>query len=214
MTDTEFQQATELGSSIIRQVEGWLAAIKSKKSAEDKRLLASGKIFELNSMFSLAIDTYRKVLAVTPNEYEAQARLAITMLRCGQRADGLNIALELNRQNPKFTFRSLGDKQTSSRTVLGDALLLNGKIEEARQVYQEALALVRDDPYATSQLILILIQSDELDEARTLAKGAKLAPGSESLQAVLTLSGNDPSVLPALLGVKINAMAHVEGNAA
>src|SRR5687767_13187722 len=96
--------------------------------------IARGKVYELVGYFPEAVECYSEALGLDARSDEARVRLAIARLKGGDAAGGLAAIVPLAKANPKFRFQALAtDEVSGPLTILGDALLANGRRREAAE---------------------------------------------------------------------------------
>jgi tetratricopeptide (TPR) repeat protein len=144
-----FDRTSETMSSI-----GPLIGEKSAAGA-----VARGKMFELVGYFANAIAAYQEALFLDEGLDEARARLALAQLKLGLQGHsddthrGLATITELAEKKPDYGIRALAsDADVSAMTVLGDALALSKRIDDAKAAYGKAVEINEGDTYAALRL--------------------------------------------------------------
>jgi tetratricopeptide (TPR) repeat protein len=191
--------AATRGREILNTVQGLLRELEAKD--ETKRLLAAGKIHEIEQVYAKARACYEAILAKTPKQHEARARLAIVLLKSGHRLRGLEIALNLTKEAADFRFSDITGRPRSAQAVLGDACRDNGDTGGAKKAYGRALELEPGDAHAAAQLTRILLSENAVESAADLAERHLHGQDLAAFRATKALLANDPLQLPALSGL-------------
>src|SRR5207244_3405391 len=101
--------------------------------------VARGTIFQSAGYLDEAAASYAEALESKSYGDEAAGRLAIVQIISGQYEQALATATALASRNPGLEIRELSSKQRISvLTILGDALVHNGRLEEAVDAYKGA----------------------------------------------------------------------------
>jgi tetratricopeptide (TPR) repeat protein len=121
-----------------------VAASLGEQSAEGA--LARGKMFELVGYFPEAVAAYSDALAIDADLREARARRALSQLKAGHVGQALETATDLAARHPDYVVQALTtDERVSAMTILGDALLANDRIDDARVAYEQARSISEED---------------------------------------------------------------------
>lgn len=161
--------------------------------------IAQGKIFEITKHNEWAVKSYELAYNMDANNLEALARLVVANIHVGKFDDALERAVQLAAFDKTFTIRSLcqGEDYTAC-TLLAEALLLNDRIEEARNAYQMALDLNSGDIVSAGRLAQISLAKGEIQQAVDGAKLTQNSPRFKQLRAMATLAENQNTILPVL----------------
>jgi tetratricopeptide (TPR) repeat protein len=204
LTDSEL-------TAIKGQAEGVAAAADAAARAADKDagsadgLFEAGRVWEFTIMPGRALDLYSRALKLDPSHNEAQARLAINLIRAGRKEEGLRVAADLADRAPEFRFKTVkNDLNVSSQTLLGDALRVNGDIDGAIRAYETALELEPGDAHSAARLAELYLVHGRVGKAADLDDKIDDVFNPE-LKATLRLSGNDRALLPAITQIRLNA---------
>lgn len=208
--DSSASNHARLLSSQARETIDKVAGQLSEQSAAGA--LARGKMFELVGYFPEAVDSYVEALSCDRNNTEASARLALAQLKAEQREKALATATALAARQPAFKFKALvTNEQVSSMTVLGDALVGNGRLEEAKEAYQAARKIDGKDSYAAGRLAELHLANKDFKKALDLRKDFKDNPRFEELNSLMALSDTSDLLLPRFsresLSLRISAIA-------
>jgi tetratricopeptide (TPR) repeat protein len=161
--------------------------------------IARGKMYELVGFFSAAASAYNEALVYESGSHEALARLAITELKAGRTAQGLKTATDLAARAPEFEVSELAGIQTvSSMTILGDALLLSNRVNDAQVAYEQARRINADDGYASVRLAQLRLMEGDVDGAVELRPAFASDPKFGSLATSLNLAKTSPSLVPSI----------------
>jgi tetratricopeptide (TPR) repeat protein len=174
--------------------------------------LARGKMFELVGYFAEAAESYTDALTLDSNLTEASARLALAQLKAEQREKALATAMSLAACNPNFKFKALAsDEVVSAMTVLGDTLVGNNRLEDAKEAYQAARKIDSKDSYAAGRLAELHLADKDHKKALELRNDFKNNPRFQNLNSLLALSDTSAALLPRFsresLAVRITSVA-------
>jgi len=163
--------------------------------------LARGKVISLAADYDHAIVCFEEAIALDKNLTEASARLALTQLKAGQPEAALRSAMKLAAQQPKFMIQELmSNERISAMTILGEALLANGRINDAVAAYKSAREISDKDSYAAGRLAQVLVATGNASEAIKLAGQFSANPRScfRDLNAIMPLGQRNAALLPAI----------------
>jgi tetratricopeptide (TPR) repeat protein len=201
----------ELGG-LQRQAERTAATAEAAARAAAGRpdtaagLFEAGKVWELLNMPGKAIQLYERALRADPNFHEATARLAVNLIRAGRPQEALRVATELARNAPEFRFKTInGTLNVTSFTVLGDALRENGDVDGAVRAYEQALDIEGDDLHSLARLAELYLVQGEVSKAVALEPRVDSTFNAD-LKATLRLTTNERTLLPAISGLRLNAV--------
>jgi Flp pilus assembly protein TadD len=162
-------------------LDAWLAETPNDTLA----LIQHGKYLEQQNAFEEAMNAYRRVIELDPEQLEARLRLATILLsrRYGEEAAA---ELEVLRKN-------LSDNP-EIQVLWARSLSLLGRTEESRAVIAACLASFPDYPPALlEQGNNALLDGDEEAAEKHLARAVRLDPGNSQIRNkyALVLSRND-----------------------
>lgn len=159
--------------------------------------LARGKVFELVGDFDAAVENYAHALSSDENLHMAQARLALAQLKKGDFQGGLNSAMKLAACKPEFLLQTLAtDESVGAMSILGDALVLNGRLEDAEAAYQAARKHNQSDTYAAGRLSQLYLTIDQLHKAVELRPEFSSNARFQELSSILALAHTSNALLP------------------
>lgn len=160
-------------------------------------LLARGKAFQLASYFEEAAQSFEAAVAIDPNLSEARARLAVVQMRASQPQRALATAMDLAQSEPSFLLHELTSSQAmSAMTILGDALSLNGRVEDALEAYRNAVKRSPKDMFAAGRLAQAYLSLGDAKSAFEQADKIANNPRFHSLTRLLRLGNETLAVLP------------------
>jgi tetratricopeptide (TPR) repeat protein len=158
---------------------------------------ARGNVFELAAYYEQAEESYREALSMDQGNYQAAARLALVQLKGNKSDKALRTASNLAAQNPGLLIRELTtNENVSALTILGDALVSNGRVEDAVEAYQAALKASGKDTFAAGRLAQIFLSTGEPKKALDLGKSFASNPRFSTLSSVLALGKTSEALLP------------------
>lgn len=161
--------------------------------------IARGKVFALAAELDQAIESYTEALSLDKNSSEAAARLSLVQIRAGQAAKALHNAMALAAREPNFQMEELSSSEhISAMTVLGEALLANGRVDDAIQAYTAARQISAKDSYAAGRLAQLNIATGKATEAVKFAGQFAVNPRAcfQDLNAVMALGHKNVALLP------------------
>ena len=212
----------ESRAAALRRADAILSAVSGLKKefegdpTSSQGMLAAGKIHEVEADHLGAAEWYRRAAAVDPGNYEAMARLALSLLKAQQGEAGLAAAMELVREAGEFTFGSLiMGHALSSYTVLGDALRVNGHDDAAEAAYERAFKLQKADSYSAGRYGTALALRGEIEKAAKVLQAIdKDCSVYSAVASGVKLALNDAFTLPAVKDVLLTRLSVAETNAA
>ncbi|MDB5937228.1 MAG: hypothetical protein JWQ01_4572 [Massilia sp.] len=159
--------------------------------------LARGKVFELVGNFEAAIESYSHALLMDEELHLARARLALAQLKNGDFETGLVSAMKLAACQPKFLLQTLAtDESVGAMSILGDALVLNGRLEDAEAAYEAARNHNRSDTYATGRLAQLYLTINQPQKSVELRPQFSSDQRFHELTSVLRLAETSNALLP------------------
>ncbi|MCP3102414.1 hypothetical protein LZ198_26430 [Myxococcus sp. K15C18031901] len=162
-----------------------------------KGALARGRTLSLAAYNQESITSYQDALKLDPSLYEARARLTVLQIRTGQKEAALESAKRLVEQKPTFELLEMtSDERINAYTLLGNALLLNGLVNESIQAYLSALRFSVTETTAAARLAQVYIATGKGEEALKLADTFANNPRFAEFSAHLQLVRNGQAQLP------------------
>ncbi len=159
--------------------------------------MARGRAFGLAGHLEEAMESCREALTIDPSAHEAAARLAILQLRAGRYVDALATATALAAKAPDYELREMtSDEHVSSFTLLGDALVKNGRVDDAIHAYEAARKASSRDTTAAARLAKAYIATGQPKKALAQAGIFANNPHYYDLSAVLNLGQTNEALLP------------------
>jgi tetratricopeptide (TPR) repeat protein len=159
--------------------------------------LARGKVFELVGYFVEAADSYNEALSYDRSNPEATARLALSQLKAGNFDGALATAMSVAASEPGFQIKALAtEERVSALTILGDALVANGRLKDASEAYQAARKISSKDSYAAGRLAEIHLANGEPKLAVELRRDFSNNPRFSSLNSLLAMESTSAALLP------------------
>lgn len=178
-------------------------------------LLAQGMIFELTKHSDWAVRSYKEAFAQQPSDLEPLARLVVAEIHAQRFGDALSSAIKLTSRNPKFQMKSLCQGEIySSYTLLGEALVANGRFPEAGNAYELALTFDPKDGFSAGRLAQLKLAEGEHDAASKLAKRTGDSPRFRQLRAMGRLAETRSNLLPPFAASEVQRLAMSTGSAA
>lgn len=191
----------------LRQVQGSLG----EQSAVGA--VARGKVFELVGYFEDAIASYSQAMALEHTNDEAAARLALSEIKARRPQQALASATALATRAPKFTLKALAtDEHISAMTILGDALLLNDRLEDAVQAYNTARQINSTDSYAAGRLAQVFLALGDSAKAMQMSTAINGNPRFAGVASLLSLGQSSAGLLRIVN--RASVVAAVAGSAA
>jgi tetratricopeptide (TPR) repeat protein len=156
----------ERARRIMQTVE---EASASVELATAEGALARGKIFEISGLRGRAAEQYERAYQLDNSSTEILYRLTLALLKAGKVKEALDASLNLVDKDPKFSTQALcSEEVVSSLSLLGDALIVNDKEEDAVKVFEQALENDPKETYAAGRLAQILLYQGNSEAARPL----------------------------------------------
>lgn len=188
-------KAQKVGSKLIAGLE---AAAKKAGDAGAAGALARGIIFQNAAFLEEAAESFKEALAADPKAHEAGARLVLTLLRARRYEAALEVAMKLAKRAPDYAMPELTtDQSISVFTLLGNALLANGRLEDAARAYEGALKRKPDDSTAAARLAQVHIALGQPEKAFDHAKEVASNPRFGGLASLLELGRGSAALLSA-----------------
>lgn len=189
------EKAQHIGAKLIAGLE---AAAKRSSEPGAAGALARGIIFQNAAFLEEAAQSFKEALAADPNAHEAGARLVLTLLRARRYDAALDVAAKLAKRAPDYAMPELTtDQSLSVFTLLGNALIANGRIDEAARAYEGALKRKPADTTAAARLAQVHIALGEPDKAFAHTKEILKNPRFSSLGSLLQLGRESAGLLSA-----------------
>ena len=161
--------------------------------------LARGKVFSIAAEYGEAAACFAEALSMDPALTEAAARVPLALLKAGQPEKALTRAMALAARQPEFIVQELvSNEKISAMTILGEALLANGRLDQAKDAYSAAHKISAQDTYAVGRLAQLHIATGQPKDAVGLAPQFAANPRAcfRGLNAVLPLGNTNASLLP------------------
>lgn len=159
--------------------------------------LARGKVFELVGYFAEAANSYVEALSYDRGLAEASGRLALALLKSTQNERALSVAMGLAARQPNFKLGALAtDEQVSAMTILGDALVANNRLEDAKEAYVAARKIDSKDSYAAGRLAQIHLAEKDFKRASELRRDFRDNLRFQELNSLLSLGETSSALLP------------------
>lgn len=177
----------ENAAAIMKGVEATLERVR-ERGVDDA--IAQGQVFELAGMPEKAGKVYLGALGGDDGRSacEALARYIIVLFRQDRRTEALESANRLAAIDPEFTMTSVVYGETySSMTLLGDALFVNKRLDDAQSAYDAALKTLPGDSYVSSRMALLLLAKNETKSAIRLSRAVRESPRFADLHNMLKL---------------------------
>lgn len=198
----QLKRDTQLIGGLAKQLTGTLqeaSRLLDDQSAQGA--LARGKVLQCADYFVEAAESYADALALDPEMDEAAARLVVAQLKARQPERALASATKLAARNPGFELRELSsDQHASAMTLLGDALVHNGRVQDAIEAYKAAGGVSRKDSFAAGRLAQLFLSTGEPKKAIERAKDFANNPRFRDISNVLSLGQRSEALLPAFKG--------------
>jgi tetratricopeptide (TPR) repeat protein len=190
-----------IGGLAKRLTETLQEASKLLDDQSAQGALARGKVLQCSDYFVEAADSYADALALDPELEEAAARLVVAQLKARQPERALASATKLAARNPGFELRELSsDQHASALTLLGDALVHNGRVQDAIEAYKAASGVSRKDSFAAGRLAQLFLSTGEPKKAIERTKDFANNPRFRDFSSVLALGQRSEALLPAFRG--------------
>lgn len=146
---------------------------KVKRHLDDNSFegaLSRGNLFELVGHFDDAIDSYKQAIRHNEKSTLAKARLALSQIKSGLMADALETATDIAKADPFFDVPALSSSdEIPVLTILGDALAVNNRFDEALKTYSKVAEKGSADPYTLGRLAQLYIVTGQEEKAIKLA---------------------------------------------
>jgi Flp pilus assembly protein TadD len=152
--------------------------------------VALGQMFEFAKLDEKAGAEYAKALDDKDQKValEALARYVITLLKRDRRSEALSAAEQLATIEPEYTVTSVISGETySSMTLLGEALFLNERLDDAEKAYIAALKILPKDPFVSGRLAWLYLATAKPKEAVNLSAAAAKSSRYQDLTNTLAL---------------------------
>lgn len=152
---------------VMESLQNYIAQAELENEAG---LLARGKLYEFNQRYSEALDQYNQVPQASELYAEARCRISCTLLKAGNSEQALEVAVSAFKDHSKAIFNSLtAAEPTSMYTVLGDAQISCGLIDQAQRSFSAALMIESNDSHAAAQSARISLAKGDISKAKDFA---------------------------------------------
>ena len=219
---TDPQLALTLGVAYLQsgdpnKAEPWLRRVVEARPTDGDALYQYGKVLSLLAKFPEAIEELKKARELTPDRLEVSLELARTYERTKNDAEAgaiydvlvkrPEVSIEIRAHAGKYFARTsqlakAGEEGTKILAVdpehaaghylKGEGLLANGRFEEARKEFSEAVTAERNAQYLDGQ--------GRATEALALQRNKDLALQDAALRSYIAASELDPLMFSPLLG--------------
>lgn len=175
MIDAELDRlSVDVAARMIKYLED---ARNSEVESGAAAYCAKGKILGLAGFLDHAENCYQRALSLDPTIDEAAARLVMVLIRAGRPKCALDTALRLQRRNEKYRMPEMSTSLTIGvHSLVGLALLADGKDDEARNAFSDAYSADRDDSIAWAYLVQMGAEGSNKKLVDLLPKKGKLNP--------------------------------------
>ncbi len=182
-----------LGGLLIRQsrfteAEEILGKVVEGGSTDPQALVALGKAQEGSRHYSIAVESFQKVLKLQPDDLEANYYLASSLRNLGRRDEAierLHHLLSLTDSNSASSLPAAQHYRTRFRQFLGVLYQETRQHELAVELFRELSEDQPGDVQAKLGLVYALKEGGRLDEARKLSSEL-LAQEPEDLNILIT----------------------------
>jgi len=188
--------AESVSDHIIKTLQ---SAKKHLGDASPDAAVERGKVFQLGGYLEDAADAYAEGMGSKSNGNEAAARLALVQILSREPEKALATATELASRHPDFRFKeSTSDQHVSALTVLGDALAVSGRLDEAIDAYTRARSTCSDDAAAPGRLAQLYLATGQPERALELEKDVARNPRFGHLSQILAAGRANAELLSRL----------------
>lgn len=196
--NADTNSSTEHARLLSAQSRDTLAKVEGQLADQSAAgALARGKVFELVGYFVEAAHSYVEALSHDKGLAEASARLALALLKSEQRERALSVAMGLAARQSNFKLKALAtNEQVSAMTILGDALVANNRLEDAKEAYLAARKIDSKDSYAAGRLAQIHLAERDYKKALDLRKDFRDNLRFQELNSLLSLGDTSAALLP------------------
>lgn len=180
-----FEKAAE---EIFKHSEATLQDVKKHlKETSYEGAMARGKLFELVGHFESAIESYKDAVRLNEKNSLAKCRLALSQIKAGHLEAALNTASEVAKAEPFFEVPALSSNDNiPALTILGDALCVNQRFEEALKTYLTVSEKGKADSYTQGRLAQLYILTGQEEKAIKLADKISASVRFSSLGNILS----------------------------
>lgn len=159
--------------------------------------VARGTILALGGFHDQAAQSLEQALAIDGKSNEAAARLVFVKLRVGELTDALETAVRLASTAPDYAMEEITTGgQISSFSILGLALLANGRQREAFDAFRSGEEANPGDSIAWAYLAQLAAKDGSIRDASGDSKG-RANPRFAGLASLLGAEGRGRNVLSA-----------------
>lgn len=200
MTDT----AQQIGTKLLERLK---EDIEYLGRADANGALARGVAFSLASYNDAAIESYKEALTLDPSCHEAAARLVLLQLCQNQLNEALLTAMKLAAEAPEYELPEMtSDEHISVYTLLGNALVAVGRLDDAIEAYLAARRQSTRDTTAAARLAQLYLAKGQPTEAVEHASAFEGNPRFRSLAGLMSLAATSPALLPSFSDVNVLAL--------
>jgi tetratricopeptide (TPR) repeat protein len=191
------QASAKLAQSLSKNIAATLESADKRLDADTPDgAIARGKVFQYAGYYDDAADSYAAGVDSQRAGDEAAARLVIALLLARQPERALEAATRLAKSNPGYEMKETTSTQRiSALTLLGDALVFNGRVNEAIDAYTRARKTSAKDAAATGRLAQAYLATGEPKKALALAGDIGKNPRFRRLTALLEAGRDNPELL-------------------
>ena len=189
-----------LAESITRHLSTALDGIaKTVGKNGSEGALARGKAFALAGYIDEAIESYQEALSIDCHQHEAAARLALMQMRANLPEDALDTAARLASIAPTYSMPEMtSDDSVNAFTILGNALVQNGRVRDSVSAYQQAMKEDSTDTAAAARLAQVQLATGNATEALRQQAAVEQSPRFRKLAGILALGAKSEALLPRL----------------
>lgn len=192
------ERSRRAGAIAERYIPGLQKAAGQIGDSGASGALARGIVFQNAAFLEDAVASFKEALALDPSTHEAGARLVLTLLRARKPEAALDVAMKLAQSAPDYAMPELTtDESIGVFTLLGNALLANGRLSDAGQAYETALRQRPEDSTAAARLAQVHIASGTPERALDHVTSIQKNPRFASLASLLQISREDAGLLSA-----------------
>jgi Flp pilus assembly protein TadD len=148
----------------LAAARGRLEAAVARHASDPRILLLAARFYARHDDFTRAVPLFRRVVELDPSSFDAYIALGAIYVAQRRLAEARGEFLELAKYQPR---------SVAPPTMIGLLYHVEGRLPEAREWYEKALAIDRRASTASNNLAWMLAeQGQELDLALSLAQTA------------------------------------------
>lgn len=166
--DSSYQVLSARAHNMAEQIAELAKQLTPSGQTTTGIALAAGKLYEFTNEFDKALGEYEQALNVDSSNHEARLRTALVHLKSGNLQEGLRVALSAAEIKEDFFFKSLGGADTSTLTVVADAIFHASGLDAAKQAFEDALKLLPSDGYSAGRLAQWHLSQGDIPSAASL----------------------------------------------